>query len=397
MTTQSHTHLGVAIVLAMVMALGPLALDTYLPAFPQMAASLGASTHEISLSISIYVFVLSFGQLVAGPLSDRFGRAVIMLSGLGVFGLASLLICRANSLDDLLLLRAIQAFGGGWAMVCVPAIVRDRLSGNEAAKFFSLIGLIMVAAPAVAPSIGSLLLGAFGWVSIFLFIGGYALLMVTLLKLVIFRGASGPLAHTDSISAWQRYKLVFATRPALPFMVLQALAFSVMMLFITHSSFIYQEYFGVSPGVFSLLFGANIVLMLILNLINRRLLDRISAATILRWSLSLQAGGILMLILVMWLAPKLWLFLPAMIITVGAMGAITPNIQACFMEYFAEHGGTASAVLGAAQFSVAGLISALSALLPETVMAIVAAQALCSAGCLWVVWRSRVGQQVTPQ
>ena len=131
--SQARPQVGVAILLGMTMALGPLAVDTYLPAFPAMAESLAVSVQEISLSISIYVLMLALGQLVGGPLSDQWSRKGVMLSGLTIFGLASFGISRVQSNDMLLALRAVQAFGGGWTTVCIAAIVRDRLSGVEAA------------------------------------------------------------------------------------------------------------------------------------------------------------------------------------------------------------------------------------------------------------------------
>jgi DHA1 family bicyclomycin/chloramphenicol resistance-like MFS transporter len=382
----SHPHLGIAIVLAMSMALSPLSIDAYLPAFPAIADSLGVSIHDVSLSISIYVLLLAVGQLIAGPLSDQFGRAPVMLGGLGIFALASGLITRVDSNQELMLLRSLQGFGGGCIVVCVPAIVRDRLSGQEAARFFSLIGLIMILAPAIAPGIGSLMLAYFAWPAIFLMLFLYAVTLGVLLQWVVF---SGPQPHTrsqDSTATLSRYRIVISTRPALRFLFLQALCFAVMLLFITHSSFIYQQHFGATPKAFALLFGANIIFMMVVNLVNRRLLKTVESRVVLRWAVTLQAVGILLLILVMAFAPTLWLFLPAMMITVGAMGAITPNTQACFMEYFPKHGGTASALLGASQFSLGGLISVSSALLPETVIAVIFAQAACSVLCLLLVW-----------
>ncbi|WP_430462827.1 multidrug effflux MFS transporter [Thalassolituus sp. LLYu03] len=384
---QSHNppHAGIAALLAMTMALGPLALDTYLPAFPDIAEFLSVSVHQVSLTISVYVFVLALGQLTGGPLSDRYGRKRIMLSGLAVFSLASLLILQASSLQEFLLLRALQAFGGGWAAVCVPALVRDRLSGREAARFFSLIGLLMVAAPALAPSIGSLLLTQFGWLSIFLFIGVYAILVLVMQQQVVFRDYQRP-RHHEPVSVLSRYKAVINTRPAMRFMAIGTMAFSVMMLFITHASFIYQEHFGVGPGTFALLFGANVVLMLCMNLLNRRLLNRFASERILRWALTAQGVGIVLLLLVLGLTAELLPFVLAMVLTIGMLGAVSPNIQACYMEYFREHGGTAAALMGATQFSVAGLISAASALLPESVTAIVLAQGACSLLCLALIW-----------
>lgn len=388
MTHKQQHHLGTAILMAMTMALGPMALDTYLPAFPDIASSLGVSVHEVSLSISVYVFVLALGQLVGGPLSDRWGRAVVMQTGLLVFGVASYLISRVDSLEAMIALRALQAFGGGWATVCVHALVRDRLSGVEAARFFSLIGLIMILAPAVAPSLGSLILAYFSWPAIFTVLTLYALMMIPLLTRLVFARHTHAL-QGSTIPVWQRYKAVMATRPALRFMLLQALGFAVMLLFITHASFIYQNHFGANPRQFALLFAANLLVMLTANLTNRSLLKRLQPEQILRWSLTIQAVGIGLLILVTLAHPSLWLFLPAMMITVGAMGAITPNTQSCFMEYFPQHGGTASALLGATQFSLAGLISAASALLPESVLAIVLAQAGCSLLCLVLIWGIR--------
>lgn len=382
----SQPHFGIAVLLAMAMALGPLAVDAYLPAFPAMAESLGVSIHKISLSISIYVFVLALGQLVGGPLSDRLGRSVVMLSGLAIFTLASGFISLTKSNTELLLFRAIQGFGGGWVAVCVPAIVRDHLSGKEAARFFSLIGLMLIVAPAVAPSIGSLILIYYSWPVIFIVLFFYAIALGALLKIIVFSKNRKQSRSNSVVSVWTRYRIVIATRPALRFICLQTLCFTVMLLFITHSSFIYQEYFGATPTTFALLFGANLIVMVAANLSNRWLLKRISSKLILRIAVTIQAIGILLLILVTALAPVLWLFLPAMMLTIGIMGAITPNTQACFMEYFAEHGGTASALLGATQFSIAGLISAVSAMLPETVIAIVLTQGACSLLCLILVW-----------
>lgn len=378
-----------ALLLGMTVALGPLAIDTYIPAFPEMAGDLGVSVHEISLSISIYVFFLAIGQLVAGPLADKFGRKIVMLTGLGMFAVSSLLISLVQSLEWLLVLRAVQAFVAGWAMVCVPAMVRDRLSGQAAAKLFSLIGLIMIIAPALAPNIGSVLLLQFGWPSIFFFLGTYTLLVMVLLKWKMFNSDYHYQPATEVLSVLQRYQQVLHTRRALPFIFLGAFSFSVMLIFITHASFLYQENFGVGPSVFALLFAANIVMMIGMNLLNRRLLSYFMPETILAWGVALQFTGTIMLLLVSYFYPSLWWFLPGMIITVGSMGIIMPNIQASYMEYFPENGGTAAAIFGAAQFSIAGSISALTALLPETVIAIVMAQFACGIACIMLLWGQR--------
>lgn len=377
-----------AVVLAMTMALAPLALDTYLPAFPAMAESLDVQVHDISLSIAVYVFMLALGQLVAGPLSDHFGRPIVMLTGLLVFSVASFFLSQVQAIESLLAWRGVQAFGGGWAMVCVPALVRDRFSGKDAARFFSLIGLITIIAPAIAPSFGSALLLMWGWPSIFIFLSGYSLLMAGFLRWLVFNAqrSSEGVATSSVMSVWARYQAVVAVKPALRFMLLQTFAFTVMLLFIAHSAYIYQEHFDVGPSQFSLLFGANIVLMIVANFANRWFLHRMSPLAILRYSLSVQGVGVLLLLAVVLMSPNLWLFLPAMMITVGAMGAITSNTQACFMEYFPKNSGTAAALMGATQFAVGGVILGLSSLLPESLLSVVASQAVCSILCLWLIW-----------
>ncbi len=123
---KSHVPFSLTLALALTLMLGPFSVDTYLPAFPQIAADLGVSLADISLSISVYIFTLSISQLVGGPLSDQFGRRKVLLGGLGLYLLSSLAIRGANTLPFFLAGRIVQAFGAGWVLVSVPALVRDR-------------------------------------------------------------------------------------------------------------------------------------------------------------------------------------------------------------------------------------------------------------------------------
>lgn len=386
MSTPNNTHAGIAVALAMTMAIVPLALDTYLPALPIIANSLSISVHDAALTISIYVFVLAFGQLSGGPLSDRFGRRKVMMSGMLIFSSTSILLANASSLPEFLLLRAIQAFGGGWAVVVVPALVRDRLSGNEAAKFFSLIGLLMVLAPAAAPIIGSVIVTFSGWRSIFVFLAFYAILTLVLMRAVIFKHKVEAIIQ-DKTSTWRRYSDVMANRSAMGIMLIGSLSFSVLLLFLTHASFIYQHHFNVNPVKFSVLLSANVVLIIIINLCNRRLLNYFPAAQILCWSLTIQGVGLVVLLIISSVHPPLWLFATTMAITLGMQGAISPNIQSTYMDFFHKNSGTAAALKGATQFSVAGLISGISTLLPESLFYIILAQAACAVVYLTLIWR----------
>lgn len=380
------SHFRMALALALTVALGPFAIDAYLPAFPAMATSLGVSIHDIALSISVYIMALAVGQLVGGPLADRYGRQPVMFAGLLIFLVASIGLTRVETLGSLLLLRAAQAFGGGWTTACVPAIVRDQVHGAEAAKLFSLIALIMIGAPAVAPSLGALLLAYFGWHSIFAFLTGYSALLLLIVKQLLFSGAGASAYKADTTPALHRYLAVLSTRPALRFIFIQAATFSVMMLFVTHSSYIYQSHYGVSNTLFGILFGVNIVAMALMNLANRKLLNVYSPQSILRNCLLIQMAAVLFLVTVAYWQLPLWCFVLGTVVTIGMFGGISPNNQACYMDYFHKNGGTAGALMGAIQFSIAGGLSALSALLPEALLTVVLIQALCSVAGAILAW-----------
>ncbi|WP_272998359.1 MFS transporter [Paraglaciecola agarilytica] len=239
--------------------------------------------------------------------------------------------------------------------------------------------------PALAPNIGASIPTFIDWHYIFIFLGIYALSVILLLKTFVFRN-EGKVLQQERVSVWKRYKQVMSNHSAMRLMFIGSLTFSVLMLFITHASFIYQQHFGVSPLLFSILFSSNVVLMLLMNIANRKLLNHFAPEVILRWSLGLQTCALLLVLLVTLLYPQLWFFMAAVVLTIGFMGAISPNIQACYMEYFSTNTGTAAALKGAVQFSLAGLISAASTLLPESILSIVLTQALCSVIALILLW-----------
>lgn len=374
--TKSHVPLGLTVALAVTMMLGPFSMDTYLPAFPRMAADLGVSAADIALSVSCYVFSLALSQLVGGALSDQIGRRQVLLGGLGIYVVASVAISLSANLPLLLAGRVAQAFGAGWVAVSVPALVRDRVTGQEAAKLFSLIGLIVVIAPAVAPSAGSAILRFASWRWVFVFLAAYAVFLVPVARRVIFASSATRAVRPGSAGLLRRYLEVLRTGPAWPYVVWLTASFSVMMVFITHASFIYQEHFGQDPGRFALLFSANIVAMLGFNLCNRALLNRLRSLDILRLGTVAQTLGIVLLLLATFNAWPLWAFLPAMMLSVGALGAIGPNLQALYLDHFPQNSGTAAAILGATEFGTAGLVSALSTRLPHTLPSVVGTMAV---------------------
>lgn len=382
--------LPVVFALGFTMMLGPFAIDTYLPAFPLIAASLGVTIHEVSLSISIYMVGFACGMLSGGALSDRYGRRRVLVSGLVIFAAASFFLARVESLEMLLLGRFLQSIGGGWTGVSIPALVRDRVHGVQAAKLFSLIGLVAIVAPAIAPAIGAALLELGDWGLVFLSLGGYALCLLPLLSVTVFRGVGRKRWEPDGVSVLGRYLGVLRTPGAIPYIFWQTCSFGGLIMFVTYASYIYQDHFGQSRGMFTFLFACNIFAMFGCNLLNRFLLNRLLPRQIMFGATCVQAAsGALLLCAALFHWP-VFAFLPAMMLYAGTLGAISPNIQACYLESFPRSAASAAAVMGTAQFGLGGLASAASNLLPEALLSVVACIAACAAaslGCM--LWARR--------
>ena len=152
-----------AVILGSLVALGPLAIDTYLPALLTMAGHFQVPIHDVEISVSVYVMGVAAGQWLGGPFSDQFGRKPVAYGGLLLFVAGSLMIPFSADVQQLYVLRFLQALGGGATAVIAAASVRDHFSGKEAARVLTTIGLVMLLAPLLAPAIGSLLLSTAGW------------------------------------------------------------------------------------------------------------------------------------------------------------------------------------------------------------------------------------------
>ncbi len=368
----------------MTVAIGPFALDTYLPAFPEIAADLGVDLPAVGRTLSVYVFALGLAQLVAGPLSDRYGRRVVLFSGLVIFAAASLMLARAETLGWMMAWRLVQAIGGACCAVSVPAIVRDRTHGQASASLFSLIGIVMLVAPALAPAIGSSLLYVYDWPAIFVFLAAYAAVVAFTLQNLLFRGLP-PAAkmRTPVHTLVTNYLVVLRHATTMRFIAIQTLAFSVMLVFITHAAFIYKEWYGASNGLFSFLFACQVAGMVAANLLNRRLLKTFHSTQILRTACVVQAVAVLVLLFAIVEDAGLVSVAVCMVVIGGCLGTIIPNNIANALEFFPRLGGTASALLGASQFALGGLISAASTWLADgTPLPIILVMAFCTLSAL---------------
>lgn len=374
-----------AALLAMLVAIMPFSVDAYLPAIPAMADSLGADIHRIEQSLSTFMFGVAAGQLVGGSIADIKGRRVVALTGLVVYIASVIGLVFIRSADELLLLRMVQAFGAGMTVVVVGAIVRDNYEGNKAAQMFALIGIIMMGAPLVAPMLGAALKALGGWRLIFGFLALYAAIVWGLL----YRFLAKPV-HTDAINrsifrtVAARYRHVLSTRPALGFLFFQAFSFSSMFVFLTESSFVYMNLYGLSAHAYAWVFGLNIITMATFNRITAwKLKTGSDAQDILKWGILIQlAANTLMVAAVMLTGmPPLWWLVGCVMVSVGTQGLIVANTQACFMGYFKEEGGSANAVLGVCQSLIGAAVGMLTTWLHNGTPQVMAGMMLAATVC----------------
>ena len=375
--------LRLAILLGGLVALGPLAIDTYLPALPTMANDFGVAVHRVELSVSLYVIGVAAGQWLGGPLSDHFGRKPVAYVGLVVFLLASLAITVCTSVEQLYLLRVVQALGGGATVVIAAASVRDHFNGREAARVLTSVGLVLLIAPLLAPAIGAALLKLAGWQSIFVMLAAYAVVVGLILRFglpsVTPQVAVEPLRHR----MFAAYGRVLRQRKAMGFILANGLAFSAMFTFITDAAFLYIEYFDVGETAFPLYFGANVVTMLTLNRINVLLLRRYESVTILGVAVTIQClSAALLLTLTLLGQLTLWTTVPLIMLVAGMAALGIPNAMASFLAYFDKDSGAATGLNGCLQFLLAGLIGTALGMIhdgtPLPMAALMAASALAA-------------------
>lgn len=346
----------VALLVAANTALAPFAIDAYLPAMPALAVAVGASIHHTELSISAFLIGFALGQLLFGPLSDRLGRKPVLLAGLVAFLLASLAITAVDSLGELLTWRFLQALGGGACVVNSAAIVRDCFSGREAARVMSTMAMILMLAPLVAPAVGSGLLYLADWWLIFVFLAGYAAFLLWLLgtKLPETRAPGQPTASFRQVLA--NYGSVLTHREGMGYVCAVAASFAGLFAFVTASPFLYIEHFGLSPALYPLVFGVNVLVIAGSNRVNIHLLRRRSPQRNLRLGLAIQLVAALGLTGVAALGlASLVTVVPLVMLFTGMIGLITPNAISSLLEHFSHISATATALLGGIQFSSGAL------------------------------------------
>jgi DHA1 family bicyclomycin/chloramphenicol resistance-like MFS transporter len=355
----------VTLLLALLTSLSPFATDTYMPALPAMAKDFGQPINLFEITLTIYFIGVAVGQLFGGPLSEAFGRKKIALGGMLLFASSSLLAVFAPSVQFLWGLRLLQAIGGGAASVVNMAFVRDWFEGRDVARLSSLIGMIMMIAPLIAPVVGTLLLVNLGWESIFffMFVVSSAAFVSFLLFMPESREASLISNRISFNQFFTSYKMVFSSWKIILMILSLSFAVAGMFTFLTGASFLYIDYFKVDVNHFPLFFSANVLLNVLLTLLNYRLVKHVEPIKILQAGLTLQLlAGVMLVVMATRSTPELWPVFVSIVLYVGSLGLIFANGTSIIINYFPNISGSANAVIGVVRFAFSGIIGSLVAI-----------------------------------
>ncbi|WP_028697768.1 multidrug effflux MFS transporter [Pseudomonas monteilii] len=359
-------NLRMVLILGALSAFGPLAIDFYLPAFPAMAQAFATDEKHVQATLAAYFLGLSIGQLAYGPVADRFGRRKPLMFGVTLFTLASLACAYAPNLDTLVVARFIQALGGCAGMVLSRAIVSDKCDPVASAKVFSQLMLVMGLAPILAPMLGGVLVNLAGWQSIFLALSLFSAGCLLAVSLGLPESLPEHIPRQPLSGALRQYLRLLADRVFLGHALTGGIAIAGMFAYIAGSPFVFIKLYGVPAEHYGWLFGTNAAGFILVAQVNARLLAKRGPAFLLGRAVWLYLVAGLVLLGVAALRPAhLWPLLVPLFICIASLGCIIPNASACAMSGQGARAGSASALMGCVQFSVAAGAAALVGLLHD--------------------------------
>ena len=360
---RDRPSLKLVLIIGALSAFAPLSMDMYLPALPSLSRSLGGTAWEVQLTLTACLLGLAIGQLVAGPLSDRIGRRRPLLFGVGAYALASLACGLAPSVPALIALRLIQGASGAAGIVIARAVVRDLYDGPALARFLALALAVNGIAPILAPIVGGQIIRFGPWRIVFLVLGliGLALLAAAAFGLpethARVRRAQGGVRD-----AMRTFRSLAVDRRFQGYALSVGLAYAAMFAYISGSPFVIEDRFGLPPQVFSVIFAVNAFGIMLAGQTSARLVHRLGARRLLRLGLGMSLTGACLLVVVGVTGLGLGGILPGFFLTVASIGLINPNATALALGRHGTDAGSASALLGLAQFVIGGAAAPLAGL-----------------------------------
>jgi DHA1 family bicyclomycin/chloramphenicol resistance-like MFS transporter len=364
-------RLRLVLILGAFIALGPLTIDLYLPALPTITDELLTTDATVQLTLTGTLLGLGLGQLVIGPLADRYGRRRPLLAGAAVHVLASLLCIVAPNVAVLGGLRLLQGLGAAAGAVIAMAIVRDLYTGRAAATLLSRLILVMGAAPVLAPTLGAWVLAFTSWRGVFAVLALYSLVMLPIAARALPETLPPHRRLSSGVAGTLRtYRGLLRDRTFVGLVLVAGLAMSAVMSYVSGASFVFQEQFGLDQQQFGLAFSSGAIWLILASQLNPVLLRRFEPRQLLLGAIAAAAAaGLLLLGVAASGAGGLFGVLVPLWLVLLAVGFGLPNAPAIALARHGDAAGTAAALLGATQFGVGALVSPLVGVLGNDAVA----------------------------
>lgn len=362
---KKENQFSLILILGLLTAIGPLSIDMYLPAFPDIANSLHAPISAVMLSLSSFFIGISAGQLLYGPLLERFGRKLPLYFGLMLYAIASVACASAQQVETLIIFRFFQALGGCVGMVAARAMVRDLFAVADNAKIFSTLMLVVAVSPIIAPTLGGYITAWLGWRYIF----GVLILVIGFIILGVYflLPESKPANTSYSLKPAAIAKGFISILKEPQFSIYAftgAIAYAGLYAYISGSPYVFMVLFRVSERQYGWIFTLIAAGLIGASQFNRILLKRYSSEQIIRYTLYLQNLIGLILVFTFFAGIQhLYLTIALLLLFLSCQGCIFPNASAVSMAPFSNQAGNASALMGFIQMSIGALMSALVSLL----------------------------------
>ena len=355
-------------ILGALAALGPFSIDMYLPGFDSIAADLNTTIPKVSLSLTGFFIGISFGQLLYGPLLDKFGRKKPLYFGLALYILASIGCLAVTNINQLIVLRFVQAIGSCAAAVASMAMVRDLFPVKESAKVFASLMLVIAISPMLAPTAGGYLMTAFGWQSVFMFLAGMAVLMLLAVIFFLpntFKPDAGYSLKPAAMIG--KFKSVLVIPQFYTYALITSLSIAGLFTYVAASPMVFMNLYGVSKTGYGWIFALLSVAFIGTSQLNSLILRWHNSKTIITWALTAQAIiSALFLLAALNNLLNLYSTIVFIALFLSCLGLINPNSAALSLAPFSKDAGSASALMGAFQMGLGALASLAVSFFPET-------------------------------
>jgi MFS transporter, DHA1 family, multidrug resistance protein len=394
-----HNFLRLALVLGLLSAIGPFAIDMYLPALPAIGRALQADVHQVQLSLMAFFLSFALSQIVYGPASDMVGRKPPLYFGIALFAIGSIGCALAPDIGWLVAFRFVQGLGGGAPNVITRAVVRDLHTGAEATRLMSLLMLVFSVSPILAPLVGSLIIDAGGWQTIFWAIAVIGLLGLALTAFAL-EETRPPAERTrsDLASTGRAFALLARDPHFMGLTGVMSFGVAAFFIYLSNSSFVLINHYGLTPRQYSLAFAVNAASFigasqLAGRLAHRHGLKRVVSVSVAGFALTMCAGSALNLAGVDTLAPMIVMLM----IGFGFLGLVVPATSVMALDHHGEIAGAASALMGTLQMVSGALVIALMGLVVDGTARPMLAGIAGAALLTWLLtWISLRGEHPAP-